>query len=74
MSSSRDHTRQEPCAASRPEPPHSPHRRDVTLHPPQYVPLDAEHERQALDVLADMLAHHLEQLGRSGAHENPDTP
>lgn len=56
MSSGRDHAGREPCAAIRPEPPHSPHRRDVTLHPPQYVPLDAEHERQALEVLADMLA------------------
>jgi len=56
MSSVRDHAGREPCAAFRPEPPHSPHQRDVTLHPPPYVPLDAEHERQALEVLADMLA------------------
>lgn len=55
-------------------PPHSPNRRPVTLEPPEFVPLDAEHERQALDVLADMLASYLDDVQRSGVHEDSEAP
>ncbi len=55
-------------------PAHSPHRRPVTLLPPDFVPLDAEHERQALDVLADMLADYLDQLGAPGIPDDRERP
>lgn len=31
----------------------------ITLLPPELIPLDADHERLALDVLADILADYL---------------
>lgn len=55
-------------------PPHSPNRRPITLQPPDFVPLDAEHERQALDVLADMLANYLDDRTRRSVHQDPETP
>jgi hypothetical protein len=56
--------------SKRPRPPRrqrldeSPTLRPISLRPPELVELNAAHERQALDALAELLADHLERLAR----------
>ena len=52
----------------------SPGRRPVTLQPVQTVPLDAEHEKQAIDALAELFAEHLLATRRRGARQRPTLP
>jgi hypothetical protein len=44
----------------------SPNLRPISLRPPELVELDADHERQALDALAELLADYLDRQTRRG--------
>lgn len=50
--------------AKRRPPDESPNLRPVTLRPPELVDLNPEHERQALDALAELVADHLDRHAR----------
>ena len=55
-----------PSQRSRRQPDESPSLRPISLRPPELVELDADHERRALDALAELLADYLDGQARHG--------
>jgi hypothetical protein len=60
-----------PSKRSRRQLDESPNLRPISLRPPELVELDADHERQALDALAELLASYLDRKARCGDTSRP---